>query len=1082
MKKSLLIILAFCASVSWAQTERAWMAVTQANVKPSQNVQRQSFPTDFTLMQLNPQPLRSALVNAPQRNVSAVQSGVVITLPNIDGQLERFEMLEASNFTPEFQAQHPQIRAYVGKGIDDKKAVVRLSVDPAGVQGMVFRSGKRNEFIECYSQDGAIYAVYNASRNKGSLPFTCSTEDVSIAKSIAADGDFNRSNTQELLTFRLALSCNAEYTNYFGGVAQALAAMNATMTRVNGVFEMDMAIHMTMIDNTNLIFTNPSTDPYTTIGQWNSQLQNLLNTQVGNANYDIGHMFGSSGGGGSAGCIGCVCVNGQKGSAKTSPADGVPMGDTFDIDYVAHEMGHQFGANHTFSTGVEGTGVNVEPGSGSTIMGYAGITSQDIADHSDAYFVYASIKQVQDNMVGKTCPVRTPLANTPPTVDAGSDYVIPIGTPYVLTGTATDADGDVLLYCWEQNDTATTQTGNQSPASPTKTGGPNWRSYNPTASPSRYMPPLSRVVNNQLTSTFGSVTTEAISSVTRDCNFVLTVRDRNMDVGQTRSDFMKVTTTTDAGPFIVTAPNTNISVMAATNYNVTWNVAGTHENDVNATTVDIFLSTDGGFTYPIELASNVPNDGSQSVVFPDIPGTNNRVMVKGHNHIFYDISNTNFTITTAVSTFVISAAGGADTQTSCQGGQAIYEFGYDTINGFNSPTTFTVSGQPAGTTVLFSQNPITNAGIVTLTIGNTQNATPGNYTITVTGTSGSEVKTMTLYYQLYSTEFPLMVLTAPANAAVTQPTTLLLEWQANANATFYEVQVATDAAFITGLITGSSDTNSYEVSGLQTGTTYYWRVLPENPSCEGQFSEAFSFQTGLIACDDLNSSNVPLPISASGTPTVNSTLEVPAGQGVTIDRIIVEVDITHTWVRDLTVTLISPAGTAVRLVNRPCTNAALNNIQATFDDDGIALICANNPAVGGTVIPFEALSAFEGENTQGTWTLRAWDQANQDGGSINAWSITVCSTQELGIAQNQFADFALYPNPNRGDFNVRFTAGASDVKVNIYDVSGRQIYNRNYQTNGIFDENIRLNNVSSGIYMVAIENGSQKIVRKIIVD
>lgn len=1085
MKKQLLLIaFSFCTATGFSQTEKAWTPATSQNVKANKNTQRLSFPTEFKLMRLQPQTLQQQLQTAPQRNVSIRQTGVIISLPNIDGQLERFEMLEASNFTPELQAQFPNIRAYAGKGIDDKNAVVRLSIDPRGIQAMVFRTDKRNEFIESYSEDGSVYAIYNASRNKGNLPFTCSTEDVSISKDIASQGQTNRSNTSELLTFRLALSCNAEYTTYHGGtIAGALAAMNATMTRVNGVFEMDFAIHMTMIDNTAVIYTNASTDPYTSMGQWNGQLQNTLTSVIGEANYDVGHMFGATGGGGNAGCIGCVCVNGQKGSGITSPADGIPMGDNFDIDYVAHELGHQFGGNHTFSHGVEGSGVNVEPGSGSTIMGYAGITNYDIANHSDAYFVYASIKQVQNNMVGKTCPVRTPIANTPPVVEAGIDYIIPISTPYILTGSATDVDGDTLSYCWEQNDTATSQSGGNSPASPTKTGGPNWRSYDPTASPSRYMPPLARVLNNQLTSVFGSITTEAISSVGRVCNFVLTVRDRDNAVGQTNSDFMKVTTVAAAGPFIVNTPNTNISVMAMTNYEVTWNVAGTTGNGVNAATVDIFLSTDGGLTYPIELANNVPNDGSQAVIFPDVPGTSNRVMVKGHNHIFYDISNTNFTITTAQSTFVISALGGSDTETSCQGTEVVYNFNYDTINGFNSATAFTIAGNPIGTTVTFTPNPIVTAGPVTLNIADTAGATPGHYEMTVTGTSGSEVKTMTLYYDLYATTFPAMALTAPANNAITQPTDLTLVWDANPNATSYEVEVSADPAFGSTVASGISDTNSFAVQGLQVGTLYYWRVKPVNPSCAGEFSAAFSFETGLVSCVDTASTNVPLSISASGTPTVNSTLVIPADQGVTIDAITVDVDITHTWVRDLTVTLISPAGTQVRLANRPCTNVALNNIVATFDDEGIALICGNNPAVGGTIIPVDALSGLQGQSTAGTWTLRVADQAAQDGGTINGWTINVCSTQALSVAENQLIDFALYPNPNNGNFDLRFkTLGTDDVKVSVHDMRGRQIFNQSYKNNGLFDQQIKLNNASSGIYMVTVENGNTKEVRKIVIE
>ena len=1084
--KKILSCIAFSLflTTAYSQTDKVWTSVSNRNVKASKNIERLSFPASFNLYRLNAESIRAILQNAPVRNVAAIQNGVVISLPNIDGNLERFEMLEASNFTPEFQALNPTIRAYAGKGIDDRQATLRMSVDPNGIQVMVFRTDKRNEFIESYSEDGEIYAVYNASRDKGNLPFTCSTEDIAISKSLGNHDETNRSNTSELLTFRLALSCNAEYTNYFGGVPQALAAMNATMARVNGVFEMDFAIHMNMVPNLNIIYTNAATDPYTSMGQWNDQLQSTLTANIGEANYDVGHMFGASGGGGNAGCIGCVCVNNQKGRGITSPADGVPMGDNFDIDYVAHELGHQFGGNHTFSNNTEGSGVNVEPGSGSTIMGYAGITSQDIANHSDAYFVYATIKQVQDNMVGKNCPIRTTLTNTAPSVDAGLDYIIPISTPYILTGSATDAENDSLLYCWEQNDSAGSgQTGNNSQASPTKTGGPNWRSYDPTTSPSRYFPPLPRVVNNQLTSVFGSITTEAISSVARVCNFALTVRDRNLEVGQTATDFMKVTTTAAAGPFIVNTPNTNISVMAGANYNVTWNVAGTDANGVNAATVDILLSTDGGLTFPITLVSNVANDGAQTVNFPDVPGTMNRVMVKGYNHIFYDISNTNFTITTAATTFLISAAGGADTMAICQGSNVTYPIDYGILNGFSGTTGFTVTGAPVGAVVSITPNPINAVGVVNLQVSTTTSTLPGNYTMVITGTSGSEVKTLELTLNLYALTFPATVLSSPANGALAQPTTLTLEWDANTNATDYLIEVSADANFATVIASEVVSTNSFNISGLSASTTYYWRVEPRNPSCNGAVSDAFSFQTGLIACDDLSSTNVPLAIATAGTPTINSTFVVPAGSGAVISDINVTMNITHTWVRDLIVTLISPAGTQAMLVNRPCTNVALNNIIATFDDDGIALICANNPAVGGTIIPAAALSVFNGENTEGTWTLRVSDNANQDGGSLNSWSMTICSITPLRVTQNEFTDFGLYPNPNNGNFNIQFkTNTTDDVNVNVHDIRGRQIFTQTYKNNGLFNENLQVNNASRGIYFVTVTNGNSKEVRKIIIE
>lgn len=188
----------------------------------------------------------------------------------------------------------------------------------------------------------------------------------------------------------------------------------------------DLALHLNLIANTtSVIYYTASTDPYsTTLSQWNAQLQSTLTSVIGEANYDIGHMFGASGGGGNAGCIGCVCTNGSKVASLHS--DGIPQGDNFDIDYVVHEVGHQLGANHTFSHSLEGTGVNKEVGSGITIMGYAGITSQDVAPHSIDVYHRASIAQIQANLATKTCPVTSSLSgsNATPVVAAVSNYTI----------------------------------------------------------------------------------------------------------------------------------------------------------------------------------------------------------------------------------------------------------------------------------------------------------------------------------------------------------------------------------------------------------------------------------------------------------------------------------------------------------------------------------------------------------------------------------------------------------------------------------------------------------------------------------
>ena len=868
MKRILLVVLVVFSLTATAQQDAFWNLVSNSStLSKNKNVLRASFPEHFLLYELNRTHFAAQLVKAPSR--FSIQKGVTLSLPLSDGTIEEFEVFEASNFAKELQAQYPSIRAYVGIGINDKTAQARISLDPNGIQVMISKAGKKAVFIESFSSDGLIYAVYTSTRVKGKLPFTCSTEDQALVIHLNKEAQQIQSNSGELLVFRLALSCNGEYTQYFGGtVAGALAAMNATMTRVNGVFEKDFGIRMDIIpNNTSVIYTNAATDPYTTLANWNGQLQTTLTAVIGEANYDVGHMFGATGGGGNAGCIGCVCVDGQKGSGITSPADGVPAGDTFDIDYVAHELGHQFGANHTFSHNVEGTGVNVEPGSGSTIMGYAGITTRDVQPNSDDYFVYASIKQVQDNMVGKTCPIRTPLGRLNPLTNAGQDYTIPKSTPFVLTGSSTNPNGDALTYCWEQNDSATTQTGASSAASATKTGGPNWRSYDPVITPIRYFPPLSRVVANQSTTQGTEIVVEALSSVARTLNFVLTTRDNFAGAGQTSSDATQITVNATAGPFLVNSPNTNVSWLAGSNQIVTWAVAGTTANGVNCANVDIYLSQNGGTSFPILLASKVPNDGSETVSIPATTGAQNRIMVKGNNHVFYDISNTNFTVATTTPTFALTFDGQPDGQNKsiCQGQSANYSFSYSTLGGFSGTTNLTVTGNPAGTSVSLSQSSIAANGDVQLSLTDTETAIPGVYQMTVTGTAGSITKTVNLYVEVLNSTFQGVSPISPLDLAFAQPTTLMLTWDADAAATNYDVEVATDAAFTNLVVSTNVLTNSYALSGLSHATNYFWRVLPKNSGCQGNYSTISRFTTGQSVCSNYSSTDVPKAISASGT-------------------------------------------------------------------------------------------------------------------------------------------------------------------------------------------------------------------------
>lgn len=645
------VFLIFSFSLIQAQNVSPWKRISQSRITYDKHFNDEDNEQNLQLYELDELLLKQSL--APLQSIVS-SNEIQIEIPNKAGELEAFKVREFSNFEPALQAQFPDIRSYTGVGLTDKNATIYFSFSPKGIQTMVFRSGSPTEFIERFSESQSVYELFDSNRNnKGDLPLSCSTRDIALEEQLLGKSVITTSNNGVYKTLRLALACTAEYTTYFGGVPQALAAMNATLTRVNGIFNRDLALHLNLIaNNTILMYTNAATDPYSPAnsganGAWNLELQRDLTTKIGSANYDIGHLFGASGGGGNAGCIGCVCQDPTssndlaKGSGYTSPADGKPEGDTFDIDFVAHEIGHQLGANHTFSHETEGTGVNVEPGGGSTIMAYAGVTDYNVQSHSDDYFAYVSIAQIQNNLVAKTCPITTVLSNKTPIANAGADYIIPKGTPFVLKGSGSDSNGDVLSYCWEQNDSAVSATGANSIAYSTKMDGPLFRSLPPSALPVRFMPSLDKVLANRLSSSW-----ESVSDVSRTLNFTLTVRDNAVDgLAQTNTDAITVTVDATKGPFVVTSQNTkDLSWKPLSLQTITWTVNNT-SNLPGSANVNIKLSVDGGLTFSTILKANTPNDGLELIVVPNgITGKNCRILIEPTANIYYAINSEPFAI------------------------------------------------------------------------------------------------------------------------------------------------------------------------------------------------------------------------------------------------------------------------------------------------------------------------------------------------------------------------------------------------------------------------------------------------------
>ncbi|MFD2822446.1 immunoglobulin-like domain-containing protein [Lacinutrix iliipiscaria] len=670
-----LLIFFMSTTLAFSQTNQLWQKQSiSKNISIKSN--KQNLP-QTNIYSLNLDNLKAALANAPARMQNSRPSNVILSFPNSEGKFESFRIIEASVLSPELQARYPDIRSYAGQGIDNPASIIRFSISPLGFQSMVISANQPASFIEVYSDDLSQYVVFKrADKTDFTNDFECSVTET-VNRALNTGTGLRNADDSILRTYRLAVSTTGEYTAYHGGTkALALAAINNTMTRVNGIFETDFNVTMELIGNTDdVIYTNSGSDPYgNTTSGYNSALQSTLTSVIGEANYDIGHLFASLQNNGNAGCIGCVCVNNQKGSGWTSAT--VPDGDFFDVDYVAHEMGHQFGANHTWTfNGNEGTNVQVEPGSGSTIMSYAGITgATDVQANVHPNFHAVSIEQVTDYVKSTSCQTNTNLGNAVPVVNAGPNYTIPKGTAFILEGSATDANpDDVLTYSWEQMDENNAST---TYPSTTATTGVAFRAYEPTTDNYRYFPRLETIKTGAT-----SWQWEAVPNVARSLNFRLTARDNRAGGATNSSDDMVVTVNGTAGPFVVNSPNTNVTWNAGTTQTVTWDVAGTTSNGVNAANVDIFLSTDGGDTYPIALASNVANDGSHDIIVPNNQGTQCRIMVRGSNHIFFDISNSNFEIAGTVVCNATTPSGlsasGVGANTATLGWNAVAGASYD---------------------------------------------------------------------------------------------------------------------------------------------------------------------------------------------------------------------------------------------------------------------------------------------------------------------------------------------------------------------------------------------------------------------
>lgn len=635
----------FVISLS-AQKNSYWKKISEPT-DPVIKKERTIIPEKYSVYQLDLQALSSISKTAAKDfYFNADKKGIVVLVPMPDGSLQRFYIVETEVMHSSLGKQFPLIKTFAGLGIDDKLATLRMDITPKGFHGMIL-SSTGIVFIEPYNRHTTSYYIsyFKKDNPRSDKEFECEVIDKFKNERAANKNSFaGKTVTGELKSYRLAVAATGEYTNYHGGtVADGISAITTSVSRITGIYEVEVGVRLELVPNNNkIVYTNSLTDPYTNNGGsvLLTQNQTTLDLEIGNNNYDIGHVF-TTGGGGVAN-LGCVCRSTSK--AKGTSGRNRPEGDAFDVDYVAHEMGHQFDAEHTFNalsgscSGNRSGSSAFEPGSGITIMGYAGIcgSTNNLAAHSIGFFHNRSFIQINNYVTtgaGGNCPTIIPTGNDAPVITSiSNNYSIPVNTPFRLNGTGSDPNGDAFTYSWEQYDNGPAGNWNNPSGD-----APIFRSYEPVSTGERLFPILNNVLNN--TNTKG----ELKPSYARTLHFRLTLRDNKGGVAN-NDDLVAVTVVGTGNPFEITVGNTPVTIPGGTTQSINWNVASTNLAPINCSSVKITASTDGGNSFPFMIATGAPNTGSYTYVVPNANLTNVRIKVEGNSNIFYDINNANLSV------------------------------------------------------------------------------------------------------------------------------------------------------------------------------------------------------------------------------------------------------------------------------------------------------------------------------------------------------------------------------------------------------------------------------------------------------
>jgi subtilisin-like proprotein convertase family protein len=986
---------------------------------------------------------------------------IEIVLPDPTGTnwtflLESYSMMEAP-----LQAKYPNIRTYRGQAVGVEGFQIHLT-STATAWFASISNGSTSWYIDPQARPyGDFYQIYYKK--------DCQEEQNLLCKANLSDRspettlrNANEKIEGQIRTYRLAVSASYDYTAFFGGSKEgAMAGIVNTVNRVNMIYERDLAVRMILIaNNDSLIITDSNNDQFSNDGLEGIENQRFIDDEIGSDNYDVGHIFGVTGGGYAD--LGGVCDDDIKAKAYTGLPR--PQGDPFDIDFVAHEMGHQFGANHTFN-GIGGScGVqrypftSFEPGAGTTVMAYAGICGLDnITPNSDDYFHGGSIVEMNRFLVngrGRTCMEPITSNNTAPTIELDTDLkFIPILTPFELNAKVQDAENLTLDYCWEQID-----TGNgASLGSYGDDDGPLFRSFPPERVAYRSFPRMEDLLDNRF------LATELLPNTNRELNFQLTVRDNNDTGPGIAWDQVKYFVQSEAGPFRVDNPRT---IIAGSNYAFRWDVAKTNEFPVSVDSVDLYLSTDGGLNFNAPLGRFL-NDGFAVPFIPTgIESNSVRFKLKAVDNIFFDITDRNSIIRPAL----------ANENTIDLIGE-LEELAFCAVDSIRLPFYYNVFSSQDSFQVAINANLSGFGGLIEIVeqsrfdlvlTGGTSLAT-GLYPVQVFVSTGDQSDTLDFEVSLLGANVILNLnLKAPAEGLQDVAIQPLFTWEGDELADLYQVEVARDSTFQEILYSsGLQAATSWQLpETLLAQERYFWRVEAINERCgQTTVSEMRQFNTENIVCQIFTPTD--LPIAFNNFPFIQSNITI-AEDVIVRDVNLLNITGTYDLPGGINFRLRSPNGPILELVPRQVNCSIGEEFNFSLDDDGgqSFLPCPNNQGV--TLLPQDALSTYNGQEAAGRWTLSIFD--NGGNGTLEDWSLELCfgassvvntATELAGISPQ----LQVFPNPMQD--LVQFKTKQSIIQsIAIFDAAGRTVQSiSNLSTSEIA---MKVSDLGPGVYFYQV--------------